>query len=111
MKLVFACPVFGSRRIQWGSEYRTSLVFKWSKVVRLPNGLLSECHLNTGLNLVWYSDHHFNTGHLNNEQVKVCYSDVSVIQIFVIQIPTVTLSINVRHSSRVARSYLHPCNP
>ena len=32
----------------------------------------------------WYSDHHLNTA-----QVKVCYSDVSVIQMFVIQIPTV----------------------
>ena len=45
--------------IQWGSEYQTSLVFKWSKVVRPPNGLLFKCHLNTWLNLVWYSDHHF----------------------------------------------------
>ena len=29
------------------------------------------------------------TGHLNGEQVKVHYSDVSHIQLFVIQIPTV----------------------
>ena len=26
--------------LQWGSEYRTSLVFKWSKVVWSPNGSL-----------------------------------------------------------------------
>ena len=44
-----------------GSEYRTSLVFDWSKVVQSPNGPLFECHLNTGLNLVRYSDHHLNT--------------------------------------------------
>ena len=25
-------------QVQWGSEYRTNLVFKWSKVVRSPNG-------------------------------------------------------------------------
>ena len=62
--------------IQWGSEYPTNLVFKWSKVVCSPNCLLSKYHLNTGVNLVWYSDHHLNTGHLNNRQVKVCYSDV-----------------------------------
>ena len=62
--------------IQWGSEYRTSLVFECSKVVRLPNGLLFECHLNTGLNFVWYSEHHLNTAHLNTGQVKVHYSDV-----------------------------------
>ena len=48
-----------------------SLVFKWSKVVRSLNGPLFECHLNTGLNFVRYSDYHLNT-----EQVKVCYSDV-----------------------------------
>ena len=28
-------------------------------------------------------------GHLNSEQLKVCYSDVSIIQMFAIQIPTV----------------------
>ena len=32
---------------------------------------------------------HLNTGHLNTGQVKVHYSDVSAIQMFVIQIPTV----------------------
>ena len=51
-----------SIQIQWGSEYRTSLVFEWSKYVPSLNGPLFECHLNTGLNLVWYSDHHLNTG-------------------------------------------------
>ena len=81
-------------KVQWGSEYRTSLVFKSSKVVQSLNGPLFECNLNTGLNLVWYSDHHLNTG-----QVKVHYSDVSVIQIFVIQIPTVPASCNAWQSS------------
>ena len=37
--------------IQWGSEYLTSLVFKWLKVVQSPNSLL-----------VRYSDHHLNNG-------------------------------------------------
>ena len=31
--------------IQWGSEYRTSLVFRWSKVVWFPNGLVLECYV------------------------------------------------------------------
>ena len=47
--------------IQWRSEYWTSLVFEWSKVVRLPNGPLCECHLNTGINFVRYSDCHLKT--------------------------------------------------
>ena len=47
-------------------EYRTGI----QMLVRIPN-----CHLNTG--------------HLNTGQVKVHYSDVSVIQMFIIQIPTV----------------------
>ena len=77
------CFIFWSTNvIQWGSEYRTSLVFKWLMVVRSPNGQLFECHLNTGQNLFRYSDHHLNTRHLNIGQVKVCYSDVSVIQVF-----------------------------
>ena len=33
--------------IQWGSDYRSSPVFKWSKVVWSPNGLVFQCHLNT----------------------------------------------------------------
>ena len=57
--------------------------------VRSPNGSLFECHLNTGLNFVRYSEHHLNTGHLTTGQAKVCYSDVSVTQMLVIQIPTV----------------------
>ena len=28
--------------IQWGSEYRTSLAFEWSKVVRFSNGELND---------------------------------------------------------------------
>ena len=33
-------------------------------------------------------NYHLNTGHLNTRLVKVRYSDASVIQMFVIQIPT-----------------------
>ena len=54
------------RPMQWGSEYRTSLVFEWLKVERLPNGLVFECHLNARLPF-------------ESRQLKVCYSDVSVI--------------------------------
>ena len=36
-----------------------------------------------------YSNHHLNTRHLNTGQVKAHYLDVSSIQMFVIQIPTV----------------------
>ena len=34
--------------ILWGSEYQTSLVFKWSKRGWMPTGPVFECHLNTG---------------------------------------------------------------
>ena len=54
--------VMGTCLVQWGSEYQSSPVTKWSKVVRSPNGPVLECHLNTGVNLVLYADHHFNTG-------------------------------------------------
>ena len=57
-----------------------------------------EYHLNAGLNqsgiqttiLIQdqYGNSGPNTGHLKTGQVKVCYSDVSVIQMFFIQIPT-----------------------
>ena len=39
--LVMAWPT-NYYRIQWGSEYQTSLVFEWSKVVRSWNSLLLE---------------------------------------------------------------------
>ena len=39
------------KKIEWGSKYRTSLVFKWSKVVRSQNPPLIDCHMNTRLNL------------------------------------------------------------
>ena len=34
-------------QIQWGSEYRPSLVCEWSKRGWMPNGLVFKCHLNT----------------------------------------------------------------
>ena len=43
-----------------------------------------ECHLIAELNLVQYSDHHLNT-----EQVNTCYWNVSIIQMWTTQIPTV----------------------
>ena len=100
-------PVF-KYPIQWGSEYQTSLVFKWSKVVHLPNGLLSQCHLNTGLNLVRYSDHHLNTrpvfkwwSEYQTSEYRTsessflrcfCYSDVRYSDPHCIQIPTVAVA-------------------
>ena len=44
-------PHLGSVDIQMAESCP---ITKWSVVF--------ECHLNTGLNLIWYSDHHFNTG-------------------------------------------------
>ena len=41
------------------TENWTCLVFEWSNVVRSQNGPVFEYHLNTGLNLVKYSGHHF----------------------------------------------------
>ena len=38
---------------------------------------------------IWIPNYHLNTGYLNTGLVKVCYSDVIVIKMFVIQIPTV----------------------
>ena len=35
--------------LQWGSEYQTSLVLKWTKKGWMPNGLVFECHLNIRL--------------------------------------------------------------
>ena len=45
-------------RLQWGSKFQTSLVFKWSKRGWMPNGLVFECHLITG-----------QPNHLNTKQV------------------------------------------
>ena len=58
--------VLGLCLVRWGSEYQTSLLFKWSKVVRSPNGPAFECHLNTGVNLVLNADYHLNTGSIFN---------------------------------------------
>ena len=46
-----------------------------------------ECDLIAELNLVQYSDHHLNTGHLYTGQVNTCYLNVSIIQMWTIQIP------------------------
>ena len=39
-KIAITLPI--QIQLQWGSEYRTSLVFKWSKVVQKLNGPLFE---------------------------------------------------------------------
>ena len=38
----------GRKIIQWGSEYRTSSAFEWSKRDWMPNGMVFKCHLNNG---------------------------------------------------------------
>ena len=70
-----------SHQVQWGSEYRTSLVFKWSKVVRWSNGLTFKWwseyrtilvhYLNDDLNIGQFVQYFLSckvngTGHLNN---------------------------------------------
>ena len=65
--------------IQWESEYRTSLVFEWLKVDQLLNGPLFKCHLNTKLNLVWYSDPHLNTGFYLNGGLNTNYHFVKYV--------------------------------
>ena len=52
--------------------------FEYRSVIEMPGTMVRG---------IWLANH------LNNEQVKVCHSDVSVIQMFAIQIPTVFLSI------------------
>ena len=47
--------------VQRGSEYRTRLVFKWSKVAQSPNRPVFACRWNTGQSLVWYSNGDLNT--------------------------------------------------
>ena len=42
--------------VQWGSEFLTCSVFKWSKRGWMPYGPFFECHLNTG------HPNHLNTG-------------------------------------------------
>ena len=42
-----------------------------------------------------YSDHHLNRKPFSNEQVKVRYSDVTTIQMFTIQTPTVLSEIQM----------------
>ena len=66
--------------LQMPFEYRT----KFSPVFRPP------CEYQTTIQMVvWITNYHLNTRHLNTRRVKVHYSDVSVIQMFVIQITTV----------------------
>ena len=69
------------------TENWTCLVFEWSNVVRSQNGPVFKCHLNTGLNLIQYSGHHFEYQTSEYPTSKISYPDVSVIQLFVIQIP------------------------
>ena len=45
---------------KYSGDLNTKLVwfFKWSKVVSSLNGPVFKCHLNIGLNLIWYLEHH-----------------------------------------------------
>ena len=45
--------------MQWASEYRISLVFKWLKRGWMLNGLVFKCHLNTR------QPNHLNTGQMD----------------------------------------------
>ena len=74
------CPVF-----RW-LMYWTSPVFKWSKVVQSPNGIQMPYEYRIKFILVfkWRSEYQASEYWLT----KVCYSDVSVFQIFIIQIPS-----------------------
>ena len=65
MYLLLMCHFLLSQKtiiVTWalGSEYQTSLVFEWLKRVWMPNGLVFECHLNTG------QPNHLNTGQMDN---------------------------------------------
>ena len=68
--------------LQWGSEYRTSPVFKWLKVVQsskrfgiwMPFEYWSSFHM-----VVWILAYNLNTKHLNTGQVH--YSDPHCIQL------------------------------
>ena len=55
--------------ILWGSEYRNSLIFEWSKQGQTPNRPVFECHLNTG---------HPNC--LNTEQMDAILFSYSMVQ-------------------------------
>ena len=78
------------------------LLFEWF-TLQMPSTVVVQF---SDQHLCQDSDHHLNTGllfpgtmvpgiwivnHLNNEPVKVCYSDVSAIQKFAIQIHTIYL--------------------
>ena len=82
--MVESCPI-----AQWSSIQTTIWIPDW--------------YLNGGLNTklpfeyqttIWIPNYHLNTGHMNTRQVKVCYSDVSVVRVFVIQIPIVYQFLN-----------------
>ena len=78
--MVKSCPIAKWSVIWMPFEYRT----KFSLIFRPP------FEYRTGIQMVvWIRNYHLNTWHLNNGQVKVRYSDVSIIKMFVIQIPTV----------------------
>ena len=86
LSAIFVC-------LQWGSEHRTSLMFRSHWLVQSSNGLLAKWHLNTILNQIQYSDHKF------KYQTKISLnSDVSIIWMFSIQIPTVLQTNTFRDS-------------
>ena len=82
--MVKSCPIIKWSIIQLPFGYRT----KFSMVFRPPFEYRTPIWM-----VVWIPNYHLNTEHLNTGQVKVCYSDVSVIKIptvkaFCTMIPT-----------------------
>ena len=66
---------------------QTCIIVEWSSVTHIIGWVTDG--LNNKL-LVGNSSHNLNiTGHRLSKQVNVCYSGVSLIQIFIIQIPNV----------------------
>ena len=70
--MVKSCPITNWSIIRMPFEYRT----KFFPVFKTPFEYRTSIRM-----VVWILNYHLNTGHLNTGQVKVCYSDVSVIQI------------------------------
>ena len=78
--MVKSCPITEWSSIWMPFEYRP----KFCLVFGTPFEYRTAIQM-----VVWIPNYHLNTGHLNTGKVKVRYSDVSVIQMFVIQIPIV----------------------
>ena len=92
-KIAQSCPITKWSVIRMPFEYR----IKFCPVFRPP------FEFRTGIKMmVWIPNYHLNAGHLNTIHVTLRYSDVSVIQMFVIQIHTVVQwRLLVRYESNI----------